>query len=69
MSVKSVEDAVTGFFGHHIGDLNNIASVLGSLVTALPIDPQTKEHIGGVIGEIKTSALTPLELTEEKPNA
>jgi hypothetical protein len=56
MSAKSVVAAVTGFLSHHIGDLNNIADVLGELTNSLPIDSQDKDRVGEVIGGLKSSA-------------
>jgi len=56
MSAKSVIATVTGFLGHHINDLNNVAGILGELVSSVPIDSQDKDRINQAIETVKQSA-------------
>lgn len=55
-SAKSVADTVTGFLGHHITDLNSVASVLEELANVAPIDAQDKARIVSVVDTVRSSA-------------
>lgn len=56
MSAKNILATVTGFLGHHISDLNNVADVLTELAGVAPIDSQDKSRIAEAIDTVRNSA-------------
>lgn len=44
------------FLTKHSGELAKVASVLGAVVSALPIDRQDKRNLGGMIGDLADAA-------------
>jgi hypothetical protein len=57
MTIKSVFATFSGFLAHHAVDLNATATALEALLSALPVNAQTREQIDAVIGRVKDSAV------------
>ena len=56
MNVKQLFGTVTGFLGHHVNDLDAVAKALAGVLSALPINAETRANINALIARVEQSA-------------
>lgn len=56
MNAKLLFSTVTGFLGHHVNDLDAVAKALAGVVSALPINAETRANINTLIARVEQSA-------------
>lgn len=67
MSAKTVVAAFTGFLTHHVADLTAVGTALNSILDAIPVNAQTRDHIKDVISQVENSAVNVTAFLEGTP--